>query len=42
MANKEALTNGPAAAAILASGIGTLALGLFTPLAQAIPTIGNP
>ena len=33
------LTNGPAAAAILASGIGSLALGLFTCLAQALAPI---
>jgi len=33
------LTNGPAAAAILASGFGSLALGLFTTLAQAISPI---
>ncbi len=41
MAKKETLNNGPAAAAILASGIGSLALGLFTTLAQAIPTISR-
>lgn len=41
MANNETLTNGPAAAAILASGVGSLALGLFTTLAQAIPSIRN-
>ena len=39
MAKKETLNNGPAAAAILAAGIGSLALGLFTTLAQAIPSI---
>ena len=33
---QDGLTNGPAAAAILASGIGSLALGLFTCLAQAL------
>ncbi len=33
------LTNGPAAAAILASGIGSLALGLSTTLAQAIAPV---
>lgn len=35
-ARQAALTNGPAAAAILASSIGSLALGFFTTLAQAI------
>lgn len=35
MTTQKALTNGPAAAAILASGIGSMALGLFTTLAQA-------
>jgi len=38
MARKD-LTNGPAAAAILASGFGSLALGLITTLAQAITTV---
>jgi len=38
---QETLTNGPAAAAILASGIGSMALGLFTTLAQAITSIKN-
>ena len=33
------MTNGPAAAAILASGIGSLCLGLFTCLAQALAPI---
>lgn len=41
MAKTETLTNGPAAAAILASGIGSFALGLFTTLAQAVPTLRN-
>ena len=41
MAQKETLTNGPAAAAILASGVGSLALGLFTTLAQAITPVGS-
>ena len=36
MEQQKPLTNGPAAAAILASGIGCLALGLLTTLAQAI------
>ncbi len=36
MEGRKPLTNGPAAAAILASGIGSLALGLSTTLAQAI------
>jgi len=39
MEKKDALNNGPAAAAILASGVGSFALGLFTTLAQAIATI---
>ena len=39
MAQQEPLTNGAAAAAILASGIGCLALGLLTTLAQALPPI---
>ena len=39
MAQKKTLTNGPAAAAILASGIGSLALGVFTTLAQAIALV---
>ncbi len=37
MTQQKPLTNGPAAAAILASGIGCLALGLLTTLVQAIP-----
>jgi hypothetical protein len=41
MAKTETLTNGPAAAAILASGIGSFALGLFTTLTQAVPTLRN-
>ncbi len=36
-----ALTNGPAAAAILASGIGSLALGLFTCLTQALAPVNG-
>ena len=36
MGQQKPLTNGPAAAAILASGIGCLALGLFTTLVQAL------
>ena len=39
MGQQKPLTNGPAAAAILASGIGCLALGLFTTLAQALAPI---
>ena len=35
------LTTGPAAAAMLASGIGSLALGLFTTLAQALGPVKN-
>ena len=41
MAKKETMNNGPAAAAILASGIGSFALGLFTTLAQAVVPIKN-
>lgn len=38
---QKGLTNGPAAAAILASGIGSLALGLFTCLTQALVQINR-
>ena len=41
MAKKETLNNGPAAAAILASGVGSLALGILTTAAQAITPVGN-
>ena len=41
MTKKENLTNGPAAAAILASAIGIVALGLFTTLAAANAPIRN-
>ena len=41
MTQETTLTNGPAAAAILAAGIGSLALGLFTTLAQAIGPVKN-
>jgi hypothetical protein len=41
MAQKENLTNGPAAAAVLASGVGSLALGLFTTMAEANAAIKN-
>ena len=41
MAKTETLNNGPAAAAILASGIGSFALGLFTTSAQAVAAIRN-
>ena len=41
MAKTETMSNCPAAAAILASGIGSLALGVFTTLAQAIVSVGN-
>ena len=41
MAQRESLTNGPAAAAILASGIGSLTLGLLTTVAQAVALIRN-
>ncbi len=39
MGQQKPLTNGPAAAAMLASGIGCLALGLFTTLAQALAPV---
>jgi hypothetical protein len=39
MAKNEALNNGPAAAAILASGVGSFVLGLFTTLAQALTNV---
>ena len=48
MDEKETLTNGPASAAVVASGIGVLALGLLTTLAQASApikdalTLSNP
>ena len=38
---QKALTNGPAAAAILASGVGSLALGLFTCLTQALASLND-
>ncbi len=38
---QNGLTNGPAAAAILASGIGTLALALFTCLTQALAPLNR-
>ncbi len=38
---QKGLTNGPAAAAILASGIGSLALALFTCLAQALAPLNG-
>ena len=38
---QKALTNGPAAAAILASGIGSLALGLFICLTQALASLNG-
>ena len=41
MAKTETLNNGPAAAAILASGVGSFALGLFTTLAQALTNVRN-
>ena len=41
MAKTETLSNGPAAAAILASGIGSFVLGVFTTLAQALTTVRN-
>jgi hypothetical protein len=41
MAQMENVTSGPAAAAILASGIGSLSLGLFTTIAEANAAIKN-
>ena len=38
---QKALTNGPAAAAILASGVGSLALGLLTCLTQALASLND-
>ena len=39
MAQQKPLKNGPAAAAVLASGIGSLALGVLTTLAQAMAPV---
>ncbi|MFA6054306.1 MAG: hypothetical protein WC769_02905 [Thermodesulfovibrionales bacterium] len=41
MQQNNDLTNGPAAAAILAAGIGSLALGLFVILAEASSSVNN-
>jgi hypothetical protein len=41
MEQQKGLPNGPAAAAILAAGIGSLALGLLTTLAKAIAPLAN-
>jgi len=41
MQQNNDLTNGPAAAAILAAGIGSLALGLFVILAEASKSVNN-
>ncbi|MBI2873775.1 MAG: hypothetical protein HYY09_01685 [Firmicutes bacterium] len=41
MVKKESLPNGPAAAALLAAGIGSLALGLITILAEVSEAIKN-
>ena len=41
MPQQKNLTNGSAAAAILAAGIGSMALGLFTTLAEAIVSVKN-
>ena len=41
MPQQKNLTNGPAAAAILSAGIGSMVLGLFTTLAEAIVSIKN-
>ena len=38
---QKGLTNGPAAAAILASGIGSLTLAIFTCLAQALASLNG-
>jgi hypothetical protein len=37
----DAIPNGPAAAAILAAGIGSFALGLFATLGDAFPAVGK-
>ncbi len=39
--HKATLTNGAAAAAVLASGLGSFALGLVTTLAEAVPALKN-
>ena len=39
MPQQKNLTNGPAAAAILSAGIGSMVLGLFTTLAEAIGSV---
>jgi len=41
MPQQKNLTNGPAAAAILSAGIGSMALGLFTTLAETIGSVGK-
>jgi hypothetical protein len=41
MQQQNDLTNGPAAAAFLAAGIGSLALGLFVILAEALNSVKN-
>lgn len=41
MRQQNDLTNGPAAAALLAVGIGSLALGLFVILSEAIKSVNN-
>ncbi len=41
MQQNNDLTNGPAAAALLAAGIGSLALGLFVILAEASNSVKN-
>lgn len=41
MAQSKTLTNGPTAAAIMASGIGSLSLGVFTTLAEMSKVVGN-
>ncbi|MBM4141546.1 MAG: hypothetical protein FJ242_08740 [Nitrospira sp.] len=39
MQQQKNLTNGPVAAAILSAGIGSMVLGLFTTLAEAIDSV---
>ena len=41
MAEQNDLTNGSAAAALFAAGIGSLALGLFVTLGEAIKSVGD-
>lgn len=41
MQQPKDLTNGPAAAAILAAGIGSMVLGLFVILSEALKSVNN-